>query len=399
LAFSLAGIVALEAGEIDLARQLLEKSVAQWRRNGAKQNLAGTNLLLSHVYLLQGKENASNRLLRIAMGAAEAGQWINFWEWHEETIYIMCWRSVLKNIHGNWAAHLLCRWFPVSSRQELAAFFASSNENYRVLASSLFHQLYEENSTNVIYAFYFNRFRVFINGLEIPKQAWKTQRAENLFKFLVANKSYYPKEEIIGQLWPDSDYKSGEANLRMTLSYVRKAIGVHGPVRESVIMERGKVYLSPKIEVFTDYELFEMKAQKALRHIENNSPNAVPALEQAVQLYRGDFLMEDIYDDWTNKIRTHLHALYLQLLLNLAHVYYNKNNLSSALQACREYLACEPVDEHVNRLTMRILWQTRKKRKAVSLYHELETTLASEYDTVPESETIDLYKKICTSKN
>lgn len=391
---SLCGIVAMEAGELDLARQLFEKSAARWRQNGAKQNLAGTNLLLAHVNLLQGNEKAADSCLRKALSAAETGQWINFWEWHDETIYTMCRRALMKDIHASWAARILNRWFPGRSRHDLGSLLASSNERLRSFASSLFQSCSEECGADVFHIFYLGGFRVFFNGLEIPKSAWKTQKAENLFKYLAANRGAHPKEIIIEQFWPGSDYTSGDASLRMTLSHVRKAIGLKGNNRDIVILQRGKVYLSPRAEIYTDYDLFTAEAGKAVQYLEDNSPHAMVTLEQALQLYDGSFLPGDIYDDWTNNLRDNLRRIHLQVMVKLAQVYYSKNNLSSALQVCQRCLAHEPADEQMVRLAMKILWQTRQKRKALNLYRELEKTLAGDYDTAPEPETTNLYYEI-----
>lgn len=300
----------------------------------------------------------------------------------------------MKDIHASWAARILNRWFPGRSRHDLGSLLASSNERLRSFASSLFQSCSEECGADVFHIFYLGGFRVFFNGLEIPKSAWKTQKAENLFKYLAANRGAHPKEIIIEQFWPGSDYTSGDASLRMTLSHVRKAIGLKGNNRDIVILQRGKVYLSPRAEIYTDYDLFTAEAGKAVQYLEDNSPHAMVTLEQALQLYDGSFLPGDIYDDWTNNLRDNLRRIHLQVMVKLAQVYYSKNNLSSALQVCQRCLAHEPADEQMVRLAMKILWQTRQKRKALNLYRELEKTLAGDYDTAPEPETTNLYYEI-----
>lgn len=394
LIFSLGGIVAMEAGELDLARRLLEKSAGRWRQNGAKQNLAGTDMLLAHVYLLQGKESAADSYLRKALSLAEAGQWVNFWEWHDETIYTMCRRAVLKNIHAGWAARLLNRWFPWRLRRELGCLLLSPNEQLRDFAFSLFCDAAKEAGITMIHVFFLGGFRLFINGTEIDRTVWKTQRAEKLIKCLVANRRHHLKDELIEQLWPGSELQSGDASLRTTINYVRKAFGVSGVGMDSVLLRRGEVYLNPKIEVYCDYELFTDEAHKAMHYLETGSPYTVIALDQAARLYKGSFLPEDLYEDWTNNIRTHLQSLYLEVLFKLSQAHYAKYNLTAALQVCRQYLSCEPVDEEAVRLVMEILWQTGKSQKALTVYKELAVALASDYDTVPEPETVTLYKNI-----
>jgi ATP-dependent transcriptional regulator len=145
--FSFGGIVAMEAGELDLARELIEKSIGRWLENGSKYNLAGTSFLLSYVYLLQGKESTADSYLRKALSLAEDGQWINFWEWHDETFFTMCRRAVLKNIHAGYAARLLSKWFPSRCCRELGWMLLLPDEQMPAFASSLFHDMAHKAGT------------------------------------------------------------------------------------------------------------------------------------------------------------------------------------------------------------------------------------------------------------
>lgn len=392
--YTLVGIVALEAGSLELARQLFERSAGRWRQNGARYNLAGTKLLLAYLHLLQGDESIADSLLRKALAAAEAGQWLNFWEWHDEAIYTVCRRAVLQNIHADWAARLLQRWFPQRSHRELGRLLVSPDERLRSFAASLIQDLASTGAT-IIHAFFLGGWRLFINGSEVAGAAWKTRRAEKLVKLLVADNRPFTKDELIERLWPGSDPGSGDASLKMTLSYVRKAFEAAG-TRESVFMKRGKVYLNPGFEVYRDHELFTDEAGKALRWDKNAGPHAIVALEQAAQVYGGSFLPEETGDDLANNTRLRLQELHLDVLFRLARAHYERDNLAEALQVCRRYLACEPVDEQVVRLSMDILRQMGKRQRALSLYHELQANLAREYDAAPEPETTILFQKICS---
>ena len=111
-ALSVAGIIAMEAGQLDLARQRFTEVSQKCKQKGARQTLAGTRLLLARTHLLQGDEDTADSCLRKALSSAEADKWEYFWDWHAETIYSLCRRALSKKIHPGWAAYLLRRWFP-----------------------------------------------------------------------------------------------------------------------------------------------------------------------------------------------------------------------------------------------------------------------------------------------
>lgn len=393
-ALSLAGVIAMEAGELELAQNRLAEAAANCSRKGARQVLAGTQLLLAQVALLQGDEKSCDNLLYKALGAAEAGEWENFWDWHAETVYTMCRRALLKGIHANWATRLLHRWFPQRIASEAAYLLTSANEKFRAYIGTLLQNNNATAGKPVIHISCLGGFRVFVNGSEVQLSEWKTQKAANLFKYLTANRYRHPKEKIIEQLWPESGSQSGDASLRMALSHVRKALGFSDSGQENVILKRGMVYLNPEIEVYTDYEFFKDTALNALKIAAAKNPTAANALEQAARLYPGRFLPENLYDDWTTHLRSDLHNLYQRVLLQLIDFYRQQGNLSAALQSCRRYLSYEPADEQVGRTTMEILWQLGEKQQALSLFQDITAALAKEYDITPAPDTLAIYEKI-----
>ena len=103
---------------------------------------------------------------------------------------------------------------------------------------------------------------------------------------------------------------------------------------------------------------------------------------------------ENLYDDWSNSLRTELRFLYLQVLLKQVEGFTLQGKVAHAIQVCRRYLALEPADEQVSRTVMELLWQSEQKKLALSLYHELVNNLITEYDILPSAETTRLYDQI-----
>ncbi|MFZ5642950.1 MAG: BTAD domain-containing putative transcriptional regulator [Bacillota bacterium] len=393
-ALSVAGIIAMEAGQLELARQRFEEVRRKSQRKGARQVLAGAQLLLARVYLLQGDDDTADSFLRKGLGSAEAERWEYFWDWHAETIYSLSRRALLKKIHPKWAAHLLRRWFPQRICEEAGSLLVYPDESVRSSIALVIQNMVQETGIPVMNVNCLGGFRVFVNGVEILQSQWKTQKAENLFKFLIVDRRQHHKEKIIEELWPESNLRLGDASLRMALTHMRKALGLNDYVEESVILKRGMIYLNPDMQIFTDYQLFAVTAQSVL--VENAVDNPVKAdlLEQAAELYRGDFLPDNLYDDWTRDMRTQMHHLCLQVLLKLVEFYRRQKKQAHAIEACLRYLALEPADEHMSRTAMELLWQSGKKQQALSLYKELASVLAREYGANPDAETISLYEKI-----
>ena len=393
-ALSLAGVVAMEAGDFALARARLEEVAANCSRKGAAQVLAGSQLLLARVCLLQGDEKKADHLLNKALGAAEAGEWEDFWDWHDETVYTMFRRALQKDIHPNWAARMLHLWFPERIYREAGYLLTSTDVKLRNFAMSFIRDNACKSGAPVIHACYLGGFRVFVNGAEINQSQWKTQKAANLFKLLTTSRSQLRKDVIIEQLWPASASQSGDASLRMALSHVRKALGFNESGHESVLLKRGMVFFNPEIELYTDFELFDSTAQNTMKNTDNGNPAVTDSLVHAVELYTGRFLPENVYDDWSSALRSHLHRLYLDTLLKLIDTHRHQGNYTAAVKDCRLYLSYEPADEQVGRMAMEFLLHLGEKQQALSLFREITAALAKEYDAAPAPETQAVYERI-----
>lgn len=393
-AFSLAGVIAREAGEMTLAEKWLEESSASSAEKGAKQLLAGTLLHLAKLYMIKDEEHKADRCLRQALNIADTAELDVFWDWHKETVYDLCQRALLKQIHPKWAVHILLRWFSQRIRKEAGNLLVYPDENVRKAISGLLQTVTRETGVPVIHLNCLGSFRIFVNGIEILPSQWKTKKAENLTKYLIINKGQHLKEKIIEELWPESDPKLGDASLRMALTHVRQALELSDSTRESILLKRGKIYFNPEIEIFTDYELFTSLAQKALAAPPSNNPDEIVLLEQAVNLYPGGFLPDNPYDDWTINIRDQLQSLYLQVLLRQIDYYCRQNKLLPAIHACSLFLAIEPYNEEICRKAMDLLWQDGQKLQALSLYQKLAHILTTDYNLDPSKETSSLYEKI-----
>lgn len=393
-ALALAGIIAREAGELTLAQRWLEESAASSANKGAKHMLAGSLLHLAKLHLLKGEERKADNYLRRAMGIIETLELDVFWDWHAETVYHMCRRAVLKKIHPQWAVRILRKWFSEHLYKEAGVLLAHSDEGVRKIISELLQDEAQETGVSTIHVLCLGGFRVFVKGVEIPPTQWKTRKAENLFKYLIINRHHCLKERIIEELWPESDDRLGDASLRMALTHVRKSLGLDDGSGESVILRRKMIHFNPRIQVVTDYELFTVTAQNALLEAEAENPLAESLLSQAADLYRGDFMPDNLYDDWTANLRTQLQHLYAQVVLKQVEYYRRSGRLETAVQACRRYLALDPVNELMVRAAMELLWQQGQKQPALSLYRRLVSVLKKEYDMDPAAATQELYERL-----
>ncbi len=134
------------------------------------------------------------------------------------------------------------------------------------------------------------RFAVIVDGEEVPTSAWGSRLARQLTKRLVAARGWpVTRDELFDLLWPDeTDRHRLGARLSVQLSAVRRVLG------GGVIADRQSVRLDPD-EVETDLDLFF--------RVETDA--------EIVDAYVGEFLPEDVYDDWTGPPRDEARARFV----------------------------------------------------------------------------------------
>ena len=140
-------------------------------------------------------------------------------------------------------------------------------------------------------------FRVLRHGEPLPASAWQSRKARTLLKILIARRGRpVTREALMEWLWPGEDPAKLSNRLSVALNTVR---GVLGP-EVLVQAESGAVAIDLQV-VTVDVERFLA---------------AGPG--EAVSLYRGDFLEEDLYEDWAADLREQARAAYAGAVRTLA---------------------------------------------------------------------------------
>src|SRR5207253_1342430 len=139
-----------------------------------------------------------------------------------------------------------------------------------------------------------------------------------------------------------------------------------------------------------DVEAFGAAAEAAHRS------GDAKAYEEVIELYTGDLLPEDLYEDWTIGRREELHSAYLALLVGLARLHEGEGDLGPAIETLQKAVASDPANEEAHASLMRLYAAAGQRHKALRQYAQLREALKRELDTEPEETTRRLYEEIQT---
>jgi LuxR family transcriptional regulator, maltose regulon positive regulatory protein len=123
-------------------------------------------------------------------------------------------------------------------------------------------------------------------------------------------------------------------------------------------------------------------------------PEAVVEYEKAADLYRGEYLIEDLYEEWTMIEREKLSEVYMDLLGRLAIHYMERGRLRESVRTCYRILEKDRCDEDTHRLLMECFVRLGQRARALRQYKLCEGALRHEYDLAPSPETRAFYASI-----
>ncbi|MDQ3413170.1 MAG: winged helix-turn-helix domain-containing protein, partial [Chloroflexota bacterium] len=151
-------------------------------------------------------------------------------------------------------------------------------------------------------------FTAMLGGAKVPDAAWRQRRAAAVVKLLaLAPRHVQHREQIIDTLWPELEPGAAANNLRVALHHARKQLAaVAGDAAGAFLVRDGDgLRLGPPDLVRVDLDEFEAGVARVWRTAD------FAGAATALDLYRGDLLPEDLYEDWVADRRAVLRASYV----------------------------------------------------------------------------------------
>lgn len=224
-------------------------------------------------------------------------------------------------------------------------------------------------------------------------------RALSILKYLLYRRTRpVSQDHLMGWLWPESDLKRARWSLNSTIYALRKLLrGQLSPVTSSdfVLFDKGHYRLDPAVEVRTDADEFEAHYEHG-RHLERTQrkSEAAAEYEEAVALYRDDYLVEDLYEDWTMVERECFANACMDMLGRLAYYYTETGRYQESIQTCYRLLEKDRCHEEGHRLLMECYAHLGLRARALRQYKLSEAVLRRDLGMAPQPEARDLYRRL-----
>ncbi len=190
-------------------------------------------------------------------------------------------------------------------------------------------------------------FRVIRHGVPIPNIAWKSKKARDLLKILVARRRPTPRDQLMELLWPRVGPALASNRLSVLLSTVRDVLQPD-PAGEGPLDTSGGAVSLNRAQVSVDVEDFLARAIAALDADRIRQPDATARLLAAVTAHTGDFLEDDPYQEWAGALAEEVRATYIALLRALSARLRDAGDTDAAVRHTLRLLEQDHYDEEAN---------------------------------------------------
>jgi DNA-binding SARP family transcriptional activator/predicted ATPase len=236
-----------------------------------------------------------------------------------------------------------------------------------------------------------------------PVTGFESDKVRALLAYLaVETEAPQRRERLAGLLWPDQPEQSARTNLRHVLASLRKAIGdrARSGDRQAtppfLYISRQTIQFNRTCDAWVDVSAFT----DLLRTNQPANQQTVHQLEEAVELYRGNFLAGfslpgcPAFEEWALFEGERLQRLALEALGRLSDWYQNQGKVERALEYAWRQVELEPWREEAHRQVMRLLAIGGQRSAALAQYETCRRVLVEELGVEPGAETTQLYEQI-----
>lgn len=236
-------------------------------------------------------------------------------------------------------------------------------------------------------------FQVYVHGTLV--EDWSSRKGSAIFKYLVLHRDLpIHKEKLFEVIWAGVDEAGGLDRLHGAIYSLRQTLRSSDGAMHIVLFENDHYRLNPELKIWTDFDEFSRRCQRARQAEQERKPHAAIAeYEAAILLYRGALFVEYPFVEWVELERHKLQSAYLSALDKLGEHYLTVSDHLACQTTCQRMLEIEPTNEAAHVRLMRLYARSGQMQLAQQQYQMCLMALRGQ-GISPSADTTALYAQI-----
>lgn len=238
-------------------------------------------------------------------------------------------------------------------------------------------------------------FTLQVDGNLLTDEINRSQKLWNVLCYLLVHRDRnVPQSEFIDLFWPEEG-SSNPANALKTLLYRVRALlePMFPDGLEPILSQRGSYSWNRAVACEVDADRFEALCRRA-EDASLPDQDWMELYEQAVALYRGDFLPKLAGQMWVVSLTARYHDLYIAAVKEYAVLLERAERFEEMAEICTRAGGLDPLDEGLHILIVRALLRQGKDAAALERYEAATDLLYRNLGVRPSEELRALYVEI-----
>jgi DNA-binding SARP family transcriptional activator len=240
-------------------------------------------------------------------------------------------------------------------------------------------------------------FTTLVNGREITSKDWGRDKTIQLIQFFITSRHRkgLHKEQILDRLWPDAGMDEGNRDFKVAYHGINKALEPNRKSREEskYLVRQGLTYQLNETKIWIDSEAFDQALTIANHFQSTDKEAASAALNYAAALYKGVYLPNRIFEDWSSLERERLQLLAINAMIALGEMKLDSNP-DESIRLAQEALLIDATWEEAYRLQMMAYQQKGNRPQVIKTFNTCSKVLDEEFGIEPLPETVAVYEEV-----
>jgi LuxR family maltose regulon positive regulatory protein len=393
------GLIGYHLKEYEFAEEELMESLNYFNGISGYQSLAEIHLIMAFVKFVKDERRDAVFHLQAGFKIAEEKNFEYLYILSDEYLRKACLLALELKVKGatDYAAHLLSTRLFHHAEEDLRKLSNHPDQIIKEKVWEIRRQIHRSRIPRLTIET-LGGFRVIRGDHVIEEDEWDRSQPKQLLKVIISyGAKGIPKEALIDQLWPEERPKSAESDFKTALQRLRKSLEptLHKDFGSSYIHLQGNV-------VSIDAELCQVDVNLFLLLLRNGEEKekagdvkeALLIYNEAIEMYKGDFLENEFYIPWADRKREELKGKYIELLGKAAHLHDRQGTVKKAIECYKKAIRTDSLLEESYQKLMTLYSSKGMYNEALRTYEACKKVLKQELKTKPDPMTTALYNKI-----
>jgi len=249
-----------------------------------------------------------------------------------------------------------------------------------------------------VYIYTLGKFYIRDGDNIVSESTSRSKRMWEVFKYLLSHrdKSFFP-EIILDKIWPEKDYSDPNTVMRAQMFRLRQALSAGEPERSlsaNIVFSQGCYHWENNIVCWIDADEFKDLAARAKVAGGNNPEEAIRLYQDAIDIYKGEYLPESSFSEWIAPIRSYYHDIYISCVFDLVDLLKGRHAYEQIIRLCEKAAAIDYFEEGIHVRMIEAMLAEGLTTRARAHYNEVTSTFYREMGVKPSDEMKKLYRMV-----